>query len=95
MFPKKKRIVNKELLKEYHQKKCIVCGRFPAEPHHVTTVGAGGDDVETNLAALCRKHHTMIHSLGNKSFGWKYPKFKEWLVRMRRFDILEAYEYES
>jgi len=29
--------------------------------HHITHMGAGGDDVPENLIKLCRKHHSEAH----------------------------------
>lgn len=90
---KPKRIENKELLKKYHKKPCVVCGSIPSDPHHLKSRGAGGDDVETNLIALCRKCHSLIHSIGLTQFvelyetmteilyskGWVYDNnFRRW-----------------
>jgi len=43
---KVKRIVNKKLLKSFHERSCVVCGAFGAEAHHIKSVGAGGNDIE-------------------------------------------------
>ena len=72
LFPKKKRIIDRELLQSFSKKRCIICGWVPSDPHHVKTVGSGGDDVESNLLALCRKHHTEIHKIGVRTFFKKY-----------------------
>jgi len=80
MFPKKKRIVNKELLRSYHTRKCILCAGI-AEPHHIKSKGAGGPDEEWNLLALCRVHHTNWHSLGLISFLQQFP---EALIELNR-----------
>jgi hypothetical protein len=33
----------------------------PIDPHHAQTRGAGGDDSDANLVALCRRHHDAVH----------------------------------
>lgn len=70
---KKKRIVNKELLRSYHGKKCEVkdCNSLGV-PHHIKTRGSGGDDVAENLICLCIEHHTEIHKIGKDTFSSKY-----------------------
>lgn len=87
-FPKKKRIINKQLLEDVKDQPCICCSKHPSDPHHLTSRGASGDDTEDNLLPLCRKHHTEIHQIGLKSMCWKFPKIKEWLVKMKRHDLL-------
>jgi hypothetical protein len=87
---KPKRIVNKELLKYIREELfCIVCGdRFP-DPHHVTSKGAGGPDISTNLMPLCGPgHHTEIHKIGIRAFAIKYPSVRHWLELAKRDDIL-------
>lgn len=59
---------NWDLLAEYRAKPCAVCSRRPTDPHHVRTVGAGGEDVDFNLLPLCRLHHSEWHSLGAVTF---------------------------
>jgi hypothetical protein len=64
---KPQRIENRELLNSYHQKRCVACGKQGSDPAHVLSRGAGGDDVESNLIALCRRHHSLQHQV-----GWYY-----------------------
>lgn len=90
MFPKTKRVVDLELLSKTREYNCFVCGKpGPSDPHHITSKGAGGGDVVSNLIPLCRRHHTEIHKVGLSKFAWNYPKFKDWLMMHDRFDILE------
>lgn len=63
-----------------HKTRCLVCGTINPDTHHVLSRGAGGDDSQSNLALLCRKHHTEIHSIGTTTFSNKYPLFKNWLI---------------
>jgi co-chaperonin GroES (HSP10) len=50
---------------------CCICGQ-DAEPHHVVSQGAGGDDVG-NVLPLCRHHHQDFHNWGIWGFEarWK------------------------
>lgn len=57
-------------------KKCCICGQ-PADLHHVDHVGAGRDREEIiheGMEALpvCRGHHTIAHTVGEKAFKEKY-----------------------
>lgn len=86
---KTKRIENKELIKSIKEQSCLICNKSPVDVHHLTTKGAGGDDVESNLVPICRKHHSELHQYGLGKFSWKYPRIKEFLVKMKRFDLLD------
>lgn len=60
-------------------KKCCICGQ-PAELHHVDHVGAGRDRekiIHEGMEALpiCRGHHTIAHSIGERAFKEKYHIF--------------------
>lgn len=57
-------------------KKCCVCGR-PADLHHVDHVGLGRDRTDIihegmEALPLCRGHHTIDHTIGEKAFMEKY-----------------------
>jgi hypothetical protein len=57
-------------------KKCCVCGK-PADLHHVDAIGMGNDRTEVihigrEALPLCREHHTLLHSMGNKKFMETY-----------------------
>lgn len=89
MFPKVKRIQNKALIQAIGQRSCIICGMKNPHVHHVTTRGAGGDDVENNLVPLCSAHHTEIHQVGNQAMADKYPAFHIWIEIQGRNDLLK------
>jgi hypothetical protein len=78
-FFKKPRIQNKKLMKEYHSKECIICGK-PATPAHIKGRGAFGDDVPENMAPLCGIHHTEQGQCGMTTFSRIRPTFKQWLL---------------
>ena len=57
-------------------KKCVLCGKR-ADLHHVDAVGMGNDRDEVihigrEALPLCREHHTLLHSMGNKRFMETY-----------------------
>lgn len=57
-------------------KKCCICGQ-KGEIHHVDAIGMGADrntvdDSEKEILCLCRKHHTLAHSLGRERFFRMY-----------------------
>lgn len=86
---KKKRLRNLKLIKELKEHSCVTCfKKGPNDVHHITTRGAGGDDIPSNLITLCRQCHIKLHQYGLKKFAWKYPKFKEFLTKFNRIDIL-------
>lgn len=86
---------------EYRRKQCcIVCGAFGCEAHHLRDVEEAGegrkaDDWQT--ISLCREHHHMYHTKGNRwlegQIGWilKYMTleefcaccFQRWLAGLR------------
>ena len=57
--------------------RCEACRRLSSEaPHHIRTRGAGGDDSEENLVALCIVCHNLIHKSGREKFCKKYSHLK-------------------
>ena len=63
MVPKPKRIVDKRAIKNARKDYCEYCGcRAYGEPHHIKTVGSGGDDVPENLIQLCGECHVKAHT---------------------------------
>lgn len=57
-------------------KKCCICG-LSGEIHHEDAIGMGADrteldDSEKRIICLCRKHHTLAHSLGKERFFKMY-----------------------
>ncbi len=66
-----------------------MCGSRPSDPDHIKTVGASGNDEESNLWPQCRKHHWERHFVGLTGFVNKYPKLKKELAdRGFEFDEL-------
>lgn len=57
-------------------RKCVVCGQSHADIHHLEAVGnrkrSQVDHRKLPLTALCRRHHTMIHTLGLTEFMTRF-----------------------
>ena len=54
--------------------RCEACSEPSSAPHHARSRGAGGSDDPRNLLALCRWHHSEIHTIGNIEFALRYPQ---------------------
>jgi len=67
--PKPVRQTDEDYLDYVRGSECWVCPN-PAEPHHLTSRGAGGSDYA--VAKLCRRHHTEVHKIGQDAFEQKY-----------------------
>lgn len=76
---KRKRIVDKELLDTVKTLPCIACNSYPAEAHHLKTVGSGGDDTAENCIPTCRYHHRQFHDHGIPFMADNYPSVAHWL----------------
>lgn len=64
-YPKPKRIVDKKLIESIRSIGiCELIGVGECwgglDVHHIKSKGSGGDDVEENLALLCRRHHNLM-----------------------------------
>ncbi len=76
---------------------CELCGAYgPNDLHHIRTRKAGGGDtIEydgktlNNLIALCRAHHTELHTKGVVTMCQIYSGLFDWMVINDRVDILE------
>jgi len=66
----KKKVYRSEKYKAFiRQKKCLVCGVTPCDPHHVRLGGnySGGLGIKNSdysCVPLCRNHHTECHAKG-------------------------------
>lgn len=89
-FPKPIRIKNRKLLDEVKKGSCLICGRFPVDPDHISTVGAGNHDTASNVWALCRRHHTEKGALGIITFASRYPQALQELESRGFTEIVEA-----
>ena len=69
-----KRLRDKAHLKFVATQPCLVCGRQPADPHHLRfaqprAIGLKVSDEFT--VPLCRGHHRELHQTGNELAWWK------------------------
>lgn len=89
MIPKRVRQVDEDLLDTVRKLPCMACFKSPCgEAHHVTTVGAGGDDAANNVMPLCHQHHMQWHGEGPGKMIEKYRGVKLWLEEANRWDVI-------
>src|SRR5690242_19629670 len=72
-----KRVRDKAHLKFVATQPCLVCGRQPADPHHLRfaqprAIGLKVSDEFT--VPLCRGHHRELHQTGNEQAWWAERK---------------------
>ena len=75
--PKRIRIRDRKLLDKVKLGKCLVCRNPVTDPCHIRSRGAGGDDTDSNLIALCRACHSEQHTLGWRKFCERHPRVQE------------------
>jgi hypothetical protein len=68
------RLRDKEHRKFVLRQPCLVCGRVPSDPHHLTftqprALGKRVSDEYT--VPLCRLHHRELHRAGNEAAWWQ------------------------
>jgi hypothetical protein len=71
-FGEPRRLRNKAHLKFVASQPCLVCGRSPADAHHLKftqTRGMGLKVSDEFTVPLCRVHHRDVHSVGDE-IGW-------------------------
>lgn len=90
MLPKPKRLENEQLLEAFRLMPCAACGARPSDPDHIKTRGAGGEDIESNILPLCRRHHTQRHTIGWFRFCGLFPKvYRELMAKGWEFKKTE------
>jgi hypothetical protein len=68
---------------------CLLCGRRPTDAHHLRFAQprALGRRVSDEFAVpLCRIHHRVLHSRGDKAAWWKAVKFDPVIVARQLWD---------
>ena len=68
-----RRIRDREHVKSVAKQPCLVCGRRPADAHHLRfaqppTLGRKASDEFT--VPLCRGHHREVHRCGDEAAWW-------------------------
>jgi hypothetical protein len=72
--PEPRRIRDKDHLRFVSTQPCLICGRTPADPHHLRFAQsrALGRKVSDELVvALCRGHHREVHRHGDEREWWE------------------------
>lgn len=88
MSVKPKRIIDDNARKVARERPCVVCGAR-SDAAHIKSVGSGGDDVESNLLSICRRHHQEQHSVGWTRFIKRYPAVYFELTK-KGWDIIDG-----
>ena len=72
-LPAPRRIRDREHVKSVAKQPCLVCGRIPADAHHLrfAQVPALGRKVSDEFTVpLCRGHHPEVHHCGDEAGWW-------------------------
>ena len=74
VHPEPRRLRDKEHVKLVAQQPCLICGRKPADAHHLRFMQhrALGRKVSDEFTVpLCRGHHREVHRCGDEAEWWK------------------------
>ncbi len=74
VLPTHRRIRDREHVKSVAKEPCLVCGRSPADAHHLRFAQsrALGRKVSDEFTVpLCRGHHREIHRCGDEASWWR------------------------
>ena len=73
VHPEPRRIRDKDHLRFVATQPCLICGRTPADPHHLRFAGRralGRKVSDEHAVPLCRGHHRELHHYGNETLWW-------------------------
>jgi hypothetical protein len=73
-LPLPRRVRDREHVKSVAKQPCLVCGRHPADAHHLrfAQLPALGRKVSDEFTVpLCRGHHREVHRCGDEAAWWK------------------------
>jgi Rad52/22 family double-strand break repair protein len=74
-----KRIRDKEHLKFVARQPCLICGRQPADAHHLRFAQARALGMKVSdefTVPLCRTHHRYLHQTGNEVAWWEKARIE-------------------
>jgi Rad52/22 family double-strand break repair protein len=74
-----KRIRDKEHLKFVARQPCLICGRQPADAHHLRFAQPRAMDMKVSdefTVPLCRTHHRYLHQTGNELAWWEKARIE-------------------
>ena len=73
-MPEPRRVRDRDHVRFVAQQPCLICGRRPADPHHLRFVQskALGRKVSDEFTVpLCRGHHREVHRYGDEAAWWR------------------------
>jgi hypothetical protein len=73
-LPAARRVRDREHVKSVARQPCLICGRRPADAHHLRFAqsGALGRKVSDEFTVpLCRGHHRELHRYGDEAAWWQ------------------------
>jgi len=73
-LPTSRRIRDRDHVKSVAKQPCLVCGRRPADAHHLRFAQApalGRKVSDEFTVPLCRGHHREVHRCGDEAAWWK------------------------
>jgi len=73
-LPAPRRIRDREHVKSVAKQPCLVCGRRPADAHHLRfaqSPALGRKVGDEFTVPLCRGHHREVHRCGDEAAWWK------------------------
>jgi hypothetical protein len=79
VHPEPRRVRDKDHVRFVAKQPCLVCGRKPADPHHLRFAQhrALGRKVSDEFTVpLCRGHHRELHRCGNEAGWWRRARIE-------------------
>jgi hypothetical protein len=73
-LPTPRRIRDREHVKSVAKQPCLICGRHPADAHHLRfaqSAALGRKVSDEFTVPLCRGHHREVHRCGDEPAWWK------------------------
>jgi hypothetical protein len=77
-LPTHRRIRDREHVKSVAKQPCLLCGRRPADAHHLRfaqSPALGRKVSDEFTVPLCRGHHREVHRCGDEAAWWKKTGF--------------------
>jgi hypothetical protein len=74
VHPEPRRVRDKDHLRFVSTQPCLICGRTPADPHHLRFAQSralGRKVSDEWVVALCRGHHREVHRHGDERAWWE------------------------